>query len=125
MDEDDFLLDEEDEDTYIPSDNTSPDDDDDSGGDEEDESTKLDTSLYQGKLSEEEIWLITAYTDIQKSKDIEDAVNIVVMANPQHTSTNTVAQIIKDIFQRQGHSRMQGTRYAPGPLRGEDIKGIV
>ena len=126
MDEDDFLLDEEDEDTYIPSDDTSPEDsEDDEGSEEEEESTKLDTSLYQGKLSEDELWLITAYSDIQKSKDIEDAVNIVVMANPQHTSTNTVAQIIKDIFHKQGHSRMQNTKYTQGPLRGEDMKGIV
>lgn len=123
MDEDDFLLDEEDEDTYIPSDDTSPDDDE--SQEEEDESAKLDISLYRGKLSEDELWLITAYSEIQKSNDIEDAVSTVVLANPQHTSTNTVAQIIKDIFHRQGHSRMQNTKYTQGPLRGEDMKGIV
>lgn len=125
MDEDDFLLD-DDEDTYILSNDTSPDDEDEEEEDnDDDESTKLDTSLYKGKLSEDEIWLITAYTDIQKSKDVEEAVNVVVMANPQHTSSGTVSNILKDIFQRQGHSRMQATRYSQGPLRGEDIKIIV
>lgn len=128
MDEDDFLLDEDDEGYYIPSEETSPGDleeDDESSGEEEDKSTTLDTSLYGGKLSENELWLITAYSDIQKSKEIEDAVNIVVLANPQHTSPNTVAQIIKDIFHKQGHSRAQNTKYTQGPLRGEDVKGIV
>lgn len=126
MDEDDFLLDEEDEDTYIPSDDTSPDDsEDDEPQEDENESAKLDTSLYQGKLSEDELWLITAYSEIQKSKDIEEAVTTVVSANPQHTSSNTVANIIKDIFHKQGHSRMVATKYTQGLLRGEDMKGIV
>lgn len=126
MDEDDFLLDEEDEDTYVPIyDNSSGDDEDEESPEEEDESTKLDASLYQGKLSEDELWLVTAYSDIQKAKELEDAVNIIVLANPQHTSTFTVSQIVKDLFHKQGHSRMQNTQYSQGPLRGEDVKGIV
>lgn len=125
MDEDDFLLDEEDEDTYIPPSDDESSEDDEESQEEEDESTKLDISLYKGKLSESDIWFINAYSDIQKCKDIEDAVGIVVMANPQHTATYTVAQILKDIFQKQGHSRMQSTRYSQGPLRGEDVRGIV
>lgn len=125
MDEDDFLLDEEDEDTYLSPDEITDSDDDEGDESEEDDSTKIDTSLYQGKLSDDELWLITAYNDITKCKEIEEAASIVVMANPQHTSTNTVAQIIKDMFHKQGHSRMQNTKYQQGPLRGEDMKGIV
>lgn len=125
MDEDDFLLDEEDEDTYLSPEEITDSDDDEGDESEDDDSTKIDTSLYQGKLSDDELWLITAYNDITKCKEIEEAASIVVMANPQHTSTNTVAQIIKDMFHKQGHSRMQNTKYQQGPLRGEDMKGIV
>ena len=126
MDEDDFLLDEEDEDTYLsPEEITDSDDDDGLGDLEEDDSAKLDTSLYKGKLSDDELWFITAYNDVAKCKEIEEAATIIVLANPQHTSTNTVAQIIKDMFHKQGHSRMQNTKYQQGPLRGEDMKGIV
>lgn len=123
MDEDDFLLDEEDEDTYISPEESSSEDEDEEL--EEDDSTKIDTSLYQGKLSEDELWMITAYSDITRCKEVEEAATIIVMANPQHTSTNTVAQIIKDMFQKQGHSRMQATKYSQGLLRGEDIRSLV
>lgn len=128
MDEDDFLLDDEDEDVYLSPDDATESDDDDVGDlveEDDDESTKVDESLYQGKLSKDELWFITAYSDIQKCKDVEEAATIIVLANPQHTSTNTVAQIIKDMFQKQGHSRMQATQYSQGLLRGDDMKGIV
>lgn len=127
MDEDDFLLEDDDgEDiSYL-----NPDEDSDSGDDgddpEEDDSAKIDTSLYQGKLSQEELWLITAYDDISKCKDsLEEAVSVIVSANPQHTSTNTVSQIIKDMFHKQGHSRMQATQYHQGLLRGDEVLGTV
>ena len=125
MDEDDFLLDDEDENIYFPPEEITDSDDDDIGESEEDESTNLDTSLYKGKLSDNELWFITAYNDVAKSKDVEEAATIIVLANPQHTSTNTVAQIIKDMFQKQGHSRIQNTKYQQGPLRGEDMAGII
>lgn len=125
MYEDDFLLDEEDEDAYLaPSD--IPDSEDDIGEEpEKDDSEKIDTSLYQGKLSDDELWLITAYSDIAKCKDIKEAATIVVMANPQHTSTATVSFVIQDLFHEQGHSRQRNTLYQQGPLRGEDVKGIM
>lgn len=130
MDEDDFLLEDEDEDTYLPPDDTTESDDTDVGDDDsekenDDDSTKIDESSYSGKLSKDELWLITAYNDVQKSNDVEEAASIIVMANPQHTSTYTVAQIIKDMFQKQGHSRMQATKYSQGLLRGDDMKGVV
>lgn len=125
MNEDDFLLDDEDEDIgIIPSEDESSEDLEDWESEEE-ESTGIDTSAYQGKLSKDELWLITAYSDISKCKEVEEAASIIVMANPQHTSTNTVAQIIKDMFNKQGHSRMQNTQYQQGPLRGEDMREIV
>lgn len=128
MDEDEFLLDEEDEDTYLSPEEINDSNDNDGlegDSDEDDESTKLDTSLYKGKLSEDELWFISAYNDVAKCKDIEEAATIIVLANPQHTSTNTVAQIIKDMFHKQGHSRVINTKYQQGPLRGEDMKGVV
>lgn len=124
MDEDDFLLDEEDEDTYIPSD-ISEDDEEDESQEEDDESTKLDASLYEGKLSKAELWLIKNYTEIQKASNIEEAVIIVISANPKHTSTQTVANVAKEFFQKQGHSRMRGTKFTQEPLRGSDLVGMV
>lgn len=125
MDDDDFLLDEE-EDMYSPPDEIDEDDGEEDVEDpEKEDSERVDVTEYKGKLSENEVWLINAYSDIQKSKDVEEAATIVVMANPQHTSTNTVAQIVKDMFQRQGHSRMQATQYSAGLLRGSDMKSLM
>ena len=79
-------------------------------------------------MTSEEIWLCSAYDDIikaaQKEKDnaIEIAAQTIVKANPKHTSANTIQMIIKDLFQRQGHSRMVNSVYTPDtPLRGEDV----
>lgn len=137
--EDDYLLDEEDLDNqgFIGSDETgdSDDDDDDSEGsgdiiegDEEDRKSKVDESQYGGKMTKDELWLSTAYDDIvaagkaDKDNAIEDAVTTIVWANPKHTSVNTVGNIIKDLFHKQGHSRMVNSLYTPdSPLRGEDV----
>ena len=137
--EDDYLLDEEDLDNqgFIGSDETgdSDDDDDDSEGsgdiiegDEEDQKSKVDESQYGGKMTKDELWLSTAYDDIvaagkaDKDNAIEDAVTTIVWANPKHTSVNTVGNIIKDLFHKQGHSRMVNSLYTPdSPLRGEDV----
>ena len=137
--EDDYLLDEEDLDNqgFIGSDETgdSDDDDDDSEGsgdiiegDEEDRKSKVDESQYGGKMTKDELWLSTAYYDIvaagkaDKDNAIEDAVTTIVWANPKHTSVNTVGNIIKDLFHKQGHSRMVNSLYTPdSPLRGEDV----
>lgn len=126
MDDNDFLLEDEDEndDIFI-----SPPEEDESDEDfdeeEDDDSTKIDASEYKGKLSDLEVNLISAYNDISKCKDVEEAATIIVMANPQHTSLTTVSQIIKDMFQKQGHSRMQATKYQAGLLKGSDLQGIV
>ena len=137
--EDDYLLDEEDLDNqgFIGSDETgdSDDDDDDSEGsgdiiegDEEDRKSKVDESQYGGKMTKDELWLSTAYDDIvaagkaDKDNAIEDAVTTIVWANPKHTSVNTVGNIIKDLFHKQGHSRMVNSLYTPDSLlRGEDV----
>lgn len=137
--EDDYLLDEEDLDNqgFIGSDETgdSDDDDDDSEGsgdiiegDEEDRKSKVDESQYGGKMTKDELWLSTAYDDIvaagkaDKDNAIENAVTTIVWANPKHTSVNTVGNIIKDLFHKQGHSRMVNSLYTPdSPLRGEDV----
>lgn len=137
--EDDYLLDEEDLDNqgFIGSNETgdSDDDDDDSEGsgdiiegDEEDRKSKVDESQYGGKMTKDELWLSTAYDDIvaagkaDKDNAIEDAVTTIVWANPKHTSVNTVGNIIKDLFHKQGHSRMVNSLYTPdSPLRGEDV----
>lgn len=126
MIDDDFLLDDEDEDSYLyPPGEEDSDSEDEDGSEEDDDSSKVDASLYEGKLTDDELWMINAYTDITRCKEIEEAASIIVFANPQHTSSNTVAQIIKDMFQKQGHSRILATQYQQGPMRGEDMRGIV
>lgn len=123
MDED-FLLDEEEDEVleFPPSEEN-----EESAVESEDELSeidepKIDESKYAGKLTKEEIWLISAYDDIVKSGNIEDAATVIVMANPKHTSANTVSNIVKDLFHKQGHSRMVNGIYVPDtPLRGEDL----
>lgn len=93
-----------------------------------DDSTPVDVASYAGKMTKQEIWLSSAYDDIiaagKNNKDgaIEDAATTVVMANPKHTAVVTVGNIIKELFHKQGHSRMQNSIYTPDtPLRGEDV----
>lgn len=134
--EDDYLLDEdddlEDQGYYETPDEESEDSEDENNesdsNEEEDEGSRSESD-YGGRMTKDEIWLSSAYDDIvAASKDtknpnaIEDAATIVVMANPKHTSVNTVSNIIKELFNRQGHSRMVNSLYTPdSPLRGEDV----
>lgn len=125
--EDDFLLDDEDEGLYEGTELQGEDEEDEdelSDPDEEDR-RRVDSSLYKGKLDDSELWFITAYDDIAKAKDLSEACFVVVSANPQHTSANTVNQIIKEIFHKQGHSRMQNIQYHQGPLHGDDMRAVV
>lgn len=136
--DDDFLLDEDELDEqgyYVDSDEESSDDDENSEDstsiidEDKDEATeKIDESLYEGRMTKDEIWLSNAYDNIvtagKKVKDgaIEDAVTIVIMANPKHTSTSTVGFKVKELFQGQGKSRMINSLYTPETtLRGEDV----
>ena len=109
-------------------------DDDDDGGSEEvveeaaPKKTKEEAAKYEDLLTHDERWLESAYDDIvaagrnNKENAIEDAAQVVVSANPKHTAAATVAYIVKDLLQKQGHSRMQNSIYTPDtPLRGEDV----
>ena len=130
---DDFLLDDEDEelnedDYYIGEENDEEDEDEDQEEiiDDDEESKK--GPVTSTKLTADEIWLRSAYDDIvaagAKLKDdsIQVAAQTIVMANPKHTSTSTVNNIIRDMFQSQGHHRMVNSVYNPETaLRGEDI----
>ena len=148
---DDFLLDEDDglEEVYIGGEEDEDDDDDSLNSDDSDEAQEgeLDEDPnpsatekdYHGKMTKDEIWLSSAYNDIQNasSKDIGkisvgggrafdsiivDAVRSVVMANPINTSATTVEYVTKEFFQAQGHSRIVSTLYTPDqPLRGGDL----
>lgn len=133
--EDDYLLEDED-DIYEGAYPQEPEDDeeDDLGGPDTSESQKKDTSGYKGKISQNELWLITAYDDIvaagSKNKEkfesiqgsIIDAATTIVSANPKHTAKATVGHIVQELFQKQGHHRMVNSIYTPDtPLLGEDI----
>ncbi len=106
-------------------------DQDESEEDEEElkaESRKVDASIYKGKLTKTEIEFSSSYDDIinagrtNKDNAIEDAATIIVWANPKHTSATTVGSILKELFHKQGHSRMVNSIYTPDSvLRGEDV----
>lgn len=133
--EDDYLLDDEvlNEDGYFQSEDEVDSDVDDEAEDSESsvldgEEEPVNVSDYKGRMTKDEIWLSSAYDDIiaagknNKEGAIEDAATIVVMANPKHTSVFTIGNIIKELFHKQGHSRMQNSVYTPdSPLRGEDV----
>lgn len=133
----DFFLDEiNDEEDYAPLEidesNEDEDEDDsleDSSGDDDDDSkssNKLTTSQYDGKLTKNEVDFLNYYDDISKLSDnIEAAITILVGANPQHTSSFTINNIVKDIVNRQGHSRVRNEAYTSGPLRGDDVNQAI
>ena len=133
--EEDYLLDDDDLDNQVI---LQSDDEEEIGSDGEDSDVDEDSSLgeydsegdgvYGTKMSSLESWLSLAYDDIIKYAKagtdgaIEAAATIVVKANPKHTSEKTIGDIVKDLFHKQGHSRMVNTVYTPeGPLRGEDV----
>lgn len=83
---------------------------------------------YENLLTKDERWMMSAYDDIiaagrnNKENAIEDAATIVVQANPKHTSAATIGYIVKDLFQKQGHSRMPNSQYTPdSPMHGSDV----
>jgi len=80
-------------------------------------------------MTDREIWLETAYDDIiaanKNSKDtaLQDTVMNILMANPMHSSMSTRSNILKDLFQKQGHNRMVNSVYTSDtPIRGADIE---
>lgn len=139
--EDDFLLDEEDFD-YEDQDLVNPEDGEDEEDDEEesgDGAAPKDAKEYHGKLTKDEIYLISAYDDItmsaKKNMDrvstgggrlfdgyLVDAVRTIVGASPQNTSMKTIEDHVKELFQTQGHNRIPASVYTPDqPLRSSDI----
>lgn len=131
--EDDYLLDEEedlDSQSYIggSDDDDGEDFDDDVQDSDIEEEEQEGRQDYGDRMTKDEIWLSSAYDDIiaagKKNPEgaIEDAVTTIVWANPKHTSATTISNIIKEIFHKQGHSRMVNSIYTPDtPLRGEDV----
>lgn len=131
--EDDFLLDEDED---LQAYNSSGGDEDDSDEDisqvpEDEDLERLDKSEYEGKLTKDEIWLSSAYNDIiaagktlgkKDNSAIEDAVTTLVWANPKHNSATIINNIVKEIFHKQGHSRMVTSAFTPdSPMRGDDV----
>lgn len=137
MIDNDFYLDEEEEDDlenagYFGEDEEDDDEDGEIGKEIEEEvkqksRAEREKELYGGRLTAGEIWLSSAYDDIVnagKKKDgvLDDIVTTIIMANPKHTATATVANLVKEALMKQGHSRMVTTTYTPDTLlRGEDV----
>lgn len=135
--EDDYLFGDEeelDENYFQPIAEDDEEDEESGSGSEEIEeeaargNSKAESAKYEDLFSRSEVWLMNAYDDIvaagrnNKENAIEDAATIVVNANPKHTSAATIGYIVKDLFHKQGHSRMQNSIYTPDtPLRGEDV----
>lgn len=141
--EDDFLLDEEDFD-YEDEDLVSPEEEDEEEESEEESSEEesgppKSAEDYDGKLTRDEIYLISAYDDIMMSAkkntdrvstgggrlfdgNLVDAVRIIVGASPKNTSAMTIENFVKELFQTQGHNRIPASVYTPDqPLRGSDL----
>lgn len=126
MIDNDFLLDEDDDlnDGFDASDISSDDDQEDDSSKEK-SGPKLDSSVYEGRMSSLELDYIKLYDTISKSEDIKEACTYIVGANPAHTSSMTIGYIIKDMFQLQGHHRMQSTLYSPTSLMSaEDVATV-
>ena len=97
---------------------------------EEEESRGTGTDAdYEGHMTKREMQFSQYYDDIiaiakdptNKENAIIDAATLIVTANPKHTSTVTVSNIIKDLFKKQGHNRMINTVYDPDQaLRSQD-----
>jgi hypothetical protein len=82
----------------------------------------IDSRSYEGRLSTQEIDLIDAYNKIAACTDMEEATMIVVANIPKHTSKATQSAIVKQLFQKQGHSRLQNTKYTPqSMMSGHDV----
>jgi hypothetical protein len=132
----DYSLDDDDElneDYYRMDDEEDSDEDEeelDDEDEEEEESRPTGTDAdYEGHMTKREMQFSQYYDDIiaiakdQTNKDnaIIDAATLVVTANPKHTSTVTVSNIIKELFKKQGHNRMINTVYDPDQaLRSQD-----
>lgn len=134
--EDDYLLEDEDDiyESIYPQEPEDEEDDDIGSSKDSDEPVRTDTSGYKDRISQDELWLITAYDDIvaagNKNKEkfeslqgsIIDAATTIVRANPKHTAEATIGHIVQELFQKQGHHRMVNSVYTPDtPLRGEDV----
>lgn len=121
MIDDDFLLNDDDEfeedlsSSALEEDNPFEDDEE-SSSDRDKRGPKLDSSVYEGRMSSLELEYIKLYDAVSKCEDIKDACTYIVGANPTHTSSSTIGFIIKDMFHLQGHHRMQSTLYTPSGL---------
>lgn len=112
------------------------DDDDDGGGSDSLDEAPVDRATREEDrkeaekyMTDEEFWLRSAYDDIiaasKNAKDtyLQDAAMTIIEANPKHSSAKTRSDILKDLFQKQGHNRMANSIYTPDtPLRGADIE---
>lgn len=93
---------------------------------DEGDEVKIKAAEYEGKLTEYEIHCITEYNNIMKADDLEDAAAAVLSVNPQHNSSLTVNYILKEMFGKQGHNRMQNLQFTPlGLVTGRDIDAVL
>lgn len=142
---DDFLLDDEDDfesQSYITPEEEEEDvDEDEEDGLEEEESVgkskKKTEADYGGKLTNDEIYLSSAYDDIVLSAkknltkvnvgatfdgNIIDAVRTIIGSAPKNTSVQIVEEYTKSCFDTQGHNRIPASVYTPNqPIRSADL----
>lgn len=143
MEEDDFLLDDEDnlEEAYL--DSEEEEDSDEGVVDEDLEASSDDTGEYGGKISQAEVKMSSCYDDIiaasaqdteynldgqMFSASIVDGVRNILDCIPKNTSKFTVEKHTLGLFQKQAHNRIPASIYTPDtPLRagtlGEEFGG--
>ena len=89
-------------------------------------SAPINARSYEGVLNTLEIDMVDAYNRIANCGDVEEAGLIIVSNIPKHTSKATQFSIVRQLFHRQGHSRMQGTKYVPLSLMsGHDMDKAI
>lgn len=91
--------------------------------------TKAEAAKYGNKMTELELKLSLAYDDLVKigrsnEKDmLDDALTVVISANPKHTNAKTVNEVFKELSNRQNHNRYVNTLYTPeNSISGEDVE---
>lgn len=145
MRDDDFLLDDDesldDYTVYNDDDDDDDDNEDDSSGEEsdsdDDEEKEVNVDDFLGKMTENEIKMSNSYDYIKKSAQQKDDVMIdglafdtaiidgarnILNAMPMNTSSGTVENHVKTLFQTSGHNRIPASVYSPDlPLRSNTV----
>lgn len=130
MNENDFLIDDEDQeldpfsgfDDPIPQEEDETEENESTGSSEEDEGSESDQdSSIPANMTSYEIELAKSYDALVKAGDLTDAVQIVISANPVNNNGVIVGEKLKEFMQLQGKTRIVNN-YSAGLLVAADVE---